>query len=1353
MQEYTSGSSIRAEQTPPRKSPSKQQMVDFRGFPLSSEEGNPLVTNKSVYSKSEYSADNSPSVVLNSSSYREDGISSQNIFSKGLPAALPIVERFSESSEVSRSLLGINRETTQQGLFGNVSTYGLDEKDWKISGTNEQVPEFWYQRPSSAGNYFSSKFEEDTRNSAISIFVYPSPFTVPSKPSLEEQLITTPTPEQYRGWGQYLNSIIAQYLIEYMVNNFTKEQRTQYNLDYFLSKYSPTVLPNDGLEFNQLYWDKLWLDINQRQYGADSEYPILPSGRAFNFNLDQDNLEELDFTDASLWAQPGQEANIFLPGTQAQREKLSGNYAWYSYFFSATRVYYPANSPSDKGHYRIQTNPIGDLWEKYFGINYSALRQDLKNWKFGIYTSLSLVPQFQKDLKLPFFVLNTPLIPDPTNRFSDSWPTESSGVQINLPADRGNRIGGSPGISSEASIKSVRAFRYQPGRISGFTYGSKASEIGAGPGTKIEWGVENDTDAYFFRLIEGTDFQIVRRSTIPLDETAFLSNAGYIDNTKEIVINGIKQYETVIEQKQMNGDPLSGEGETGYILNLDTVTMYKIEFGWYGAIGARFYAYIPTGNGDCRWVSLHTFVIENQLGQPCLADPFFYFKYRLSILDSSTIRINQFLYKFGASYYIDGYDQGTLYSSSVQSKQRLLSDPKFTQSKTRLNAIDWTVLMGIKPKQYLYNRFGAEIYNKKEIFPKSFSVFSAEDCEIKIIRQKGCPEFAYLHQEGYTWSLLPTNRRIRGLFNVTNYNKANNTSIGISADDASTYTATLTFKGPVLGYKDPSLTASYPSSVIGSQPLRVVGNDIFSTVVTNKLIGQGTNSIYKLARSSSFGFLSTSSPLLTLKRVYLPFTYPLTGNFENGYEIEFDYYRRDQILLSSIDVLSDEFYIFWTGGSRSGIDSSHLSSMRFGFVWPKDDNNTSDPIHRDKPKSQWGVEQNASYDSGTYPEGLPVDFVQNYGSNTLYIETNPNLNVNTYNLEVGEYERADDSWNLSTDLSVPGIEGGFCRGLACKVGKEVRDASIIEIQQLDENGNNISVYYIQSSEPWPSQGGQFTVRVDAPDIGFSGDVNVGAPIAVVIDGSFTWYRLPILDDVENIANLGVTETASISYSISYIATVDSKSKIRSILVSKVIPNVPFVRVFIQARQGASLGGVWIGQKTPDGIKLDPFTPHHSTVNIKDSGTESNGEVTGQNGGAQKIINTYTQNDSFGVSTAPTQSIYPELKTNKSIHSSPKKCGSFLSKGGTNSAGILTPSDYPIRWLTNDQSGLPLGSFFIPKNQSVEISLGEIFNVFAESVVNSDNANIATMFIARSVNSHSPADSEKEIYMTLNYDEQ
>ena len=108
--------SIRADKTPPRKSRSVKQMVDIRGFALSTEQGAPLVTEKDEYKISEYGADTAPSVVVNSESYQADGLSTANTFSKGSPAALPIVERFEEQSEVSRSLLGINRDHTARTI-------------------------------------------------------------------------------------------------------------------------------------------------------------------------------------------------------------------------------------------------------------------------------------------------------------------------------------------------------------------------------------------------------------------------------------------------------------------------------------------------------------------------------------------------------------------------------------------------------------------------------------------------------------------------------------------------------------------------------------------------------------------------------------------------------------------------------------------------------------------------------------------------------------------------------------------------------------------------------------------------------------------------------------------------------------------------------------------------------------------------------------------------------------------------------------------------------------------------------------------------------------------------------------
>jgi len=1331
--------SIRADKTPPRTTRVTEQMVDIRGNPLTTEQGAPLVTEKDAYRKSEYGKDVSPSVVVNSDSYKNEALSTQNAFSKGNPAALPIVEEFPEQSEVSRSLLGINRETTQQGIFGNVSTYGLDPKDWKLdegSAFNDTSSlRWWTNRPSSTGNYYFTKFDEDERNSAIVLSSSPTPFLPPPRPNISDQLINPGQAEDYVNWGRYINSIVALYLFRYMVRNFSRNQWEQFNLLPMLSKYPPIDNGNGTFEFNELYWDKLWLDIQQLRFGQESNYPIIPRGKAYNFlsGTEIENWRAIP----GLW---GSSDVIIDESTNVLPANLS--VSWDSFFFSTTRVYYPADSEEDRGHFRIKTNPTAEIWEKYHGLKWDEIRSDLKEWEFTIHEDESTVTDLEKDLKLPYFILDTPVVPDTENNvFSNLWPSASFGEQINLPTDT-NRPGGSQGVRSEITLRSVRSFRYQPGRISGFTYGAKVSEIGAGPGTVLEFGIENDTDAYMFRLTNGSLFSVVRRSIVPLEDTQFLNDANYAENTRTVTRNGQVQYETVIEQKIMNGDPLSGEGDTGYFLDPDTVTMYKIEFGWYGAIGARFYAYVPVGNDQCRWVVLHTLVIENQLGKPCLGDPFFYFKYRLLVQDSSAIRVDQYIHKFGASYYIDGYDEGTLFSLNAQSKVNYLPNPGFSVSKTRLNAIDWRTVMGIKPRQFLVNRSGTEIYNKKEIFPENLNIYSQQDCEVKIVRQRGCPEWAYSHQEGYSWTELPESRRLKGKFTIDPYFQLDSSPLGISSSDASTFSAVALYSSPSSGsFRDPTVSSNW--DVIGNQVVRIVGDDLFGLFPSSKdftIPGSVSLKLQGDIKDQST-YLSSREPQPSSDNVYLPFTYPLIDQYVQGYDVELDYFRRDQILLSSIDILSDEFFMFWVGGDLEGLSENHASSFRVGFVWPETDDSGND-LYATTTSPDWGIEDNASYDGLVYSDGLPYDFAFDHPDNTLYVESNPLVATNTYNLASSEFKNYEDISDFGEDnrLSVPGTEGGRCRGLFCKAGREFRE-NVEIISEKDDDGN-LQFYVSDLNSPWPNLGGEnyFVTIVQGSTI-INVSTSGGQTLTV---GDATLYVLPIsTGTLPGGLSLG---PVTVYYNIVYIARMNNKLEPEVVLVSDIAPgNVPFIRAFIQGRQGASLGGAWIGQKTPRGIDVKPFTPHRSTLSISDTEeTETNGES-----GPVKVIRTYTHIDSQGVSTAPTESLDP-LDTYKSVNESPKKCGSFLSPGGVNSAGIFTPSDYPIRWLTSNQ-GSSLATYYISGNTPTSIDLNSVFNISAESIVNEDDGNLATFFIARSLKNHD--ETENEIYVSLNYSEQ
>jgi hypothetical protein len=311
-----------------------------------------------------------------------------------------------------------------------------------------------------------------------------------------------------------------------------------------------------------------------------------------------------------------------------------------------------------------------------------------------------------------------------------------------FPDPRYTRSTTRPGYSTIGTLfsylQSRKSFRYQPGRISGFTFGVRSS-VEAKSGFVLEWGIANETDQYVFRIDRG-QFSIVRRSTFPLG-AAVLERNGLTANDEQLILSGepynsTLYYTTVIPQDNFNGDQLRGNGPSRYILKPENVTMYKIEFGWYGAIGARFYAYVPVSNGEARWVVLHTLVIENSLGYPCLENSYFRFKYSLNISNCENIRTPVYLYKYGASYYIDGGDEGATQIYSAKSGEKVILP---TKSKT---------VFGILPKENILNSNGIPIKNRNLIIPTKLNITSDSLTEVKIVSCKACPGFGHVYTPG-----------------------------------------------------------------------------------------------------------------------------------------------------------------------------------------------------------------------------------------------------------------------------------------------------------------------------------------------------------------------------------------------------------------------------------------------------------------------------------------------------------------------------------------------------------------------------------------------------------------------------
>jgi hypothetical protein len=382
-----------------------------------------------------------------------------------------------------------------------------------------------------------------------------------------------------------------------------------------------------------------------------------------------------------------------------------------------------------------------------------------------------------------------------------------------------------PGYSDSdqryAYLQSRRVFRYQPGRISGFTFGLRSSTEPV-TGITLEWGISNPTDQYVFRIDAG-QFYIVRRSTIPLESSA-LARSGLTIADQTRIVSGDPfddtEYWTIqIPRDKFNGDPLNSNGPSGYLLNPEKVTMYKIEFGWYGAIGARFYAYIPTDNGDARWVVIHTLVIENSLGSPCLQDSYFRFKYALNIANTGDVRTPQYIYKYGASYYIDGGDEGTSQIYSASSKQRTISSSKVKS------------LLGVTPKDFILNRDGVPIQNKKIIVPTELNVSTDSLTEVKVVTCTACPGFGHVYTPGIA-------KTESGRYLDIQFSDPNTiTTVGVSS-----------FTADDVGAKiiAPSIYNAYITSVnVNTQTATVKGfGGLASFSLTDRNIGSPSNVVY-----------------------------------------------------------------------------------------------------------------------------------------------------------------------------------------------------------------------------------------------------------------------------------------------------------------------------------------------------------------------------------------------------------------------------------------------------------------------------------------------------------------------------
>jgi hypothetical protein len=350
-----------------------------------------------------------------------------------------------------------------------------------------------------------------------------------------------------------------------------------------------------------------------------------------------------------------------------------------------------------------------------------------------------------------------------------------------------------------------RTFRYQPGRVTGFTFGTRMSTGSNHEGERVQWGCRNDYgDGYYFQLEKGTDLFIIYRRFNPLTSS----------------VEEIK-----IPREEWNGDQVSlNQTTTGWVLDLSKVTMFKIEFSWYGAVGAKFLAFVPVANDEARWVTLHYVLIENQLEFPSLRSAFM--KMFIQARNTAGAQAPAFINLYGSSVYIDGGDKGTVTLGSVA-----LETAKNIDGTSR-------TILGLQVKGEING-----VDNQKAVYPVGLAAFASTPARFDLVLQANETGGG----ESYFYG------------NGTNLVRGASSSIAVTRVGDNVLTGS---------FPDLSSEISGSTDYLTGRRVRVTGSGIFNThvvsasptqITTDRPIPAGTTSI-RLSRLDAYAVASGVIP-------------------------------------------------------------------------------------------------------------------------------------------------------------------------------------------------------------------------------------------------------------------------------------------------------------------------------------------------------------------------------------------------------------------------------------------------------------------------------------------------------------
>ena len=284
-------------------------------------------------------------------------------------------------------------------------------------------------------------------------------------------------------------------------------------------------------------------------------------------------------------------------------------------------------------------------------------------------------------------------------------------------------------------ISTKKRFRYQTGRVirSSVCLQMSLADL---PACEKLWGIGDTLDGFFFQIKadgSGDNFRIVHRRS---------SGDGL---AKEIIV----------PRSQFNGDKLDGTGSSNASIDFTKNCMYLVEWGWYGASSARFYAFVIDEAVDLpitvkntprgRWVLMHELLIPDSLDAPSLGTPALPFTIEIS--NSGYLVEPQYIIKYGLSLQIDGgeSEKADMHAADLSDGRDI--GPVFGGSE----AAHYFPLFALRAKDFAPGR----ILNTLQGLPKSMDALSNYRTELAVFRD---PVFGDFSQEvGHVNGTLPTN--------------------------------------------------------------------------------------------------------------------------------------------------------------------------------------------------------------------------------------------------------------------------------------------------------------------------------------------------------------------------------------------------------------------------------------------------------------------------------------------------------------------------------------------------------------------------------------------------------------------